>query len=125
MAFSSLDFPIRIIGGTILTGTVASISFWAVRLQTFPVTTPTTRVWLVGTYIIGVCSLIVGLGAAVAAVAHGVSEPLFWLSWLLLIVEVGEHFGFRWVDGQGRWGIRGRLGGAAWIALKRPSGHPG
>jgi putative flippase GtrA len=118
-ALSSEPTPTRIVGGCLAVGALAVVAFWAVRLWSFPASRRTTQRWLICGYALGVSSLVVGLGASVWGVAVGANSLLHWLVALLVVIELGEHFGVRWVDGHGRWLSRRWLGGAAWVGLKR------
>ncbi|MCL6481971.1 MAG: hypothetical protein K6U02_09605 [Firmicutes bacterium] len=102
-ALSSEPTPTRIVGGCLAVGALAVVAFWAVRLWSFPASGRTTQRWLIGCYALGVSSLVIGLGASVWGVAVGVNHLLHWLMGLLSVIELREHFGIRWVDGQGRW----------------------
>ncbi|MCS6865130.1 MAG: hypothetical protein RMJ56_12180 [Gemmataceae bacterium] len=123
VAACQLPAPTRILGGGLLVGTVAACGFWTARLWSFPAIGRRCGVWLVGCYVVGLCSLVLGLGAAVWAALVGVGGALHWLCVLLLVAEVGEHFGVRWVDGQNRWFPSRWLGGAAWVGLYRRAGR--
>jgi hypothetical protein len=113
--------PTRIICGCLLAGSTAAIGFWTLRLWTFPTASPVCQRWLLACYALGVSALVFGLAAGVWGVLTGVGEVAHGWFLLLLAIEVGEHFGVRWVDGQGRFLVRPWLGGAARTGLFRPA----
>jgi len=116
-AAAPLPAPTRLIGGCLLCGSAAAVVFWALRLWFLPAAGPSTRRWLRACYAIGAGALAASLGIAVWAAATGFKCAVFWLYMLLVAIELGELFGVRWVDGQGRLLPRRRLGGAAWVGL--------
>lgn len=115
----------RLLGASLVAGAAAVIAFWAIRLSSFPVASTSRWNGLLALYIIGLSSLLTGAAAGVGGILCGHHDLTHWLVTVLLVGELGQHFGWRWIDGQGRWGIVGgsrrRLGGAAWVGLMRPA----
>lgn len=104
VAIGGLPISTRVLGAALLTGSMAGLAFWMVRFWSLPSVRGAVSVWLAGCYIVGLASLVVGLFAAVVGAS---GDLLHWLCAALLVGEVGEHFGVRWVDGQGRWSVFG------------------
>ncbi len=112
--------PTRVVCGCLLVGSLAAVVFWAVRLRTFPAAGPVTRRGLLACYALGVSAFLTGLAAAAWGLLVGTADVAHGLFLLLFAIECGEHFGVRWVDGQGRFFAGKWLGGAARVGLSRP-----
>jgi hypothetical protein len=117
--------PTKVVCGCLLAGSLAAVVFWAVRLRTFPAAGPATRRGLLTCYALGVGAFVTGLAAGTWGLLAGVADVAHGLFLLLFVIDVGEHFGVRWVDGQGRFFAGKWLGGAARVGLSRPDRRRG
>jgi hypothetical protein len=116
----SLPIPTRMVGASLAVGAAASLLFWTLRLASPDSAGRRVRPWLIGLYALGVTSLVGGFIAAISGpLADGLDPGVHLVASLLLVIEVGEHFGARWIDGQGRWLKSPWLGGAARAGLRQ------
>jgi hypothetical protein len=115
--------PGRIAGGAVSLGGVAAYCFWTVYLNAHPRFSGRQRGLLLALYALGAVAFLSVVGVMVWSIASWHGD---WFLWVMVgtgIMESGEHFGVRWVDGASHWRVFGSprhwLGGAAGVALRR------
>jgi hypothetical protein len=112
----------QIAGGAVLLGGAAAYSFWSVYLHSHPRFDRRQRLLLLMLYAVGTVAFLSVVGATVWSIASRQGGMFHWLIVGIGIVECGEHFGVRWLDGRSHWRVFGSprhwLGGAAGIALR-------
>ena len=125
LAVGSLEHsvPAQIAGGALFLGGFAAYCFWTIYLNAHPKFSGRQRGLLLVLYALGVVAFLSMVGVAVWSIAGRHGGLFHWLVVGIGIVDNGEHFAVRWIDGTGRWRVFGSprhwLGGAAGVALRR------
>jgi hypothetical protein len=109
--------------GAVLLGGAAAYCFWTVYLGAHPEFSERQRVLLLALYALGTVAFLSAVGVMVWSIANRHGGVFHWLMVVFGVVDVGENFGVRWVDGRYRWRAYGSprhwLGGAAGVAVRR------
>lgn len=117
------SIPAQISGGAVLLGGASAYSFWRVYLHAHPRISGRQRGLLLALYALGAIAFLSVVGVMVWSIVRPLGDMLHWVMLGMGIMECGEHFGVRWVDGASHWRVYGPpqhwLGGAAGVALRR------